>query len=243
MRQSGNSFRAPLQACGLIVLLLSFIFSAAEAFTFPHHGIFQETRAYQRTPLFIPSFIGDRTLKLPRENKASSSQLWEALPLDEKGETTGGGDDNQDWFKMGQQKAKELRETVEDAEDAKEKDDVTDLEEEEDLTVKDSTNSIQEVAIREPSTALLEAQVLSQETARALIASAACIFQMKEEELKTAQTEIQNLREKLEKLEEREVLLEEEVALARSNQDQTVEQEQIIRESFQKLTSENKDIA
>ena len=240
MRQSRTSFRASrLEACGAIALLLSYIFSAAEAFT-SSRGIFGETHVHQRTPLFIPSFIGDRIRKLSRRDRVAS-QLRETPPVDEKGETTGGGADNQDWFKMGQQMAKELREAAESAEDEREKEDTINLEEEEDLAVSGKTNSITE-EVRESSTALLEAQVLSQETARALIASAACICQMKEEELKNVQSDIQNLREKLEKLEEQEVLLEEEVSLARSNQDQTVEQEQFIRESFQKLANQNKDI-
>ena len=48
--------------------------------------------------------------------------------------------------------------------------------------------------------------------------------------------------EKLEKLEERKVLLEEECELARSNQDQTVEQELLIRGTFDKLSSRRDDM-
>lgn len=234
----------------VIAVPLSFT-SSAEAFVSPcriHEMTLVQPHLRQQAPsLRLVSFLNRISLNLMRSNRVAS-QLW-VVPLadDENGKKTNGDDDdddNLDWFKMGQQMAKELRNEAEDMqEDVEEMNDTNNENDsggEEETVETDNAIATQE-EVKGPSIAIVEAQVLSLETARALIASAACICQMKEEELKAVQADIQRLREKLNKLDEKEVLLEEECALARSNQDQTIEQERIVRKTFVNLANQSEE--
>ena len=260
MIQCGTHIRiSPLILYSAMTLVLSYSFSV-KAFVSPcqshHTSLIQESRLRQSDrPMRLLSFPSDESVIVKTRNNIRNQRWMVPISDDEEGEPNSGEDGDKDWFKMGQEMAKELREeatTLE--EDNDESDDAdsdgggdgdVDVDDEsdgeEDIVDASDAGSVQKVA-KEPATALLEAQVLSLETARALIASAACICQIKEEELKVVQEDIQKLREKLAKLEERKVLLEEECELARSNQDQTVEQELLIRGTFDKLSSRRDDM-
>ena len=136
-------------------------------------------------------------------------------------------DDVMDYFKLGQQLARELKESANLEEESTEKH----------LSV--GVNHAKDSDEAEPL--LEEAQAISLAAVQSLVNTTSAFCETKQEELKAVKTEIQVLQEKLVSLREQEVRLKKEAISALAKQEHSIEQEQAVIDSFRKLSLQNKN--